>query len=221
MCLEKSLSESCSRSLQLERPFARTKPRLLEPWENEGVSHNKRFCLARLHSLPWQKLTLLCCDSPSRVHFATSSILTTTLFSDHEKTHTKPHKCRTCKRGFALKKDLKRHEKTHSPDRRWFRCKICDSKLTREDALMRHMRDLHTEEVAETDDYSQNPREPSSPTDRDSPLSGPATTVVSMDWIMSVGDEEDGDGEGMAVTAEHSQPVHRRGSPRTPWPRRS
>ncbi|KAI4645521.1 uncharacterized protein J4E78_009434 [Alternaria triticimaculans] len=67
--------------------------------------------------------------------------------SKHLKTHTKPHKCQTCTRGFASRLDLQRHIKSqHRAGNEKYRCLVerCAFISNRKDNLRRHQKKEHT-----------------------------------------------------------------------------
>ena len=79
--------------------------------------------------------------------------------SMHTKKHTLPYKCTSagCRwgrpgKGFYQLRDLRKHEKTHlgCPS---FRCPVenCPSSATREDNMVRHLKDMHRIEVRQAD----------------------------------------------------------------------
>lgn len=66
--------------------------------------------------------------------------------SRHLKSHSKPHRCETCGKGFALRADLNRHIKArHRLGNTMFKCEIsnCESKFARKDNVKRHIQRYH------------------------------------------------------------------------------
>ena len=98
--------------------------------------------------------------TPGLLQYAPRSVFEVTQMlinqlSRHQKTHSRPYRCNTCDKGFALRADLNRHKTTHSFVKSVFKCKFpgCKFKGTpRKDNLLRHIRRFHgkTEDEAET-----------------------------------------------------------------------
>ncbi|XP_069068730.1 zinc finger protein 711 isoform X1 [Pleurodeles waltl] len=68
--------------------------------------------------------------------------------------HTKdlPYKCKTCKRGFRLHTELKKHMKTHS-GRKVYQCQYCEYTTTDASGFKRHVISIHTKDYPHRCDY--------------------------------------------------------------------
>ena len=70
--------------------------------------------------------------------------------SQHLKTHSKPYKCESCSKGFALRLDLARHiQARHRVGNQKFPCRFegCIFKATRKDNLRKHMSQNHAPSI--------------------------------------------------------------------------
>ncbi|OAG05968.1 ankyrin [Paraphaeosphaeria sporulosa] len=68
------------------------------------------------------------------------------LYNQHQNTHSKPHRCNQCQKGFGLRTDLRRHERLrHRVAQQMYSCTVaeCDFEATRKDNLAQHIRRKH------------------------------------------------------------------------------
>ncbi|KAK7180474.1 ankyrin repeat-containing protein [Paraphaeosphaeria sporulosa] len=68
------------------------------------------------------------------------------LYNQHQNTHSKPHRCNQCQKGFGLRTDLRRHERSrHHVAQQMYSCTAaeCDFEATRKDNLAQHIRRTH------------------------------------------------------------------------------
>ena len=84
--------------------------------------------------------------------------------SQHLKTHSKPYKCESCSKGFALRLDLARHiQARHRVGNEKFPChfEACVFKATRKDNLRNHMSKDHASSTRDPLNPSEHLRSPS------------------------------------------------------------
>jgi KRAB domain-containing zinc finger protein len=55
----------------------------------------------------------------------------------------KPFTCRACKKQFADKSAFRRHEATHSQDKKMFECSVCKKEYTDRSTCKRHESEKH------------------------------------------------------------------------------
>ncbi|KAI7876624.1 uncharacterized protein EV154DRAFT_525762 [Mucor mucedo] len=81
---------------------------------------------------------------PTRSSYSTSctpssSPASSTIHHPKKSNDARPYPCKSCKRAFARKHDLQRHERVHSGDKPYV-CPCCKKAFARTDALKRHLR---------------------------------------------------------------------------------
>ena len=61
-------------------------------------------------------------------------------------TGERPHKCRTCGKGFSSRKNMRQHEKSHSGEQK-LKCHLCSKKYSDPVAMQAHMKRLHNQVI--------------------------------------------------------------------------